>query len=311
MTKMLRKFMSPETRAYFEEADREGLSFFDKVHGYAYGRWCYSYIAAGTQRSKLAMALFFPLGLLIDRHSPTHPPKDHKGISFADSYHGKAVPLEAATQLVTLNRPVELRNLEKVIPYKAAKDIVLENPERIALLDCPCRMSRPEGERCEPVDVCIIVGEPMVSFVLKHHPKRSRAITQDEAVDVLRATDARGHVHHAFLKDAVHGRFYAICNCCSCCCGAMQAQRAGIPMLCSSGYALEVDTDACVGCGECADYCQFKALRVVNKKAVVRPKRCMGCGICVSKCPKGALTLVRDASRGEPLEIHALLEACE
>jgi hypothetical protein len=24
-------------------------------------------------------------------------------------------------------------------------------------------------------------------------------------------------------KDAMLGRFYAICNCCSCCCGAMEA----------------------------------------------------------------------------------------
>ena len=32
------------------------------------------------------------------------------------------------------------------------------------------------------------------------------------------------------------GRFYAICNCCKCCCGAMQAHLNGVPMLASSGY---------------------------------------------------------------------------
>jgi hypothetical protein len=26
-----------------------------------------------------------------------------------------------------------------------------------------------------------------------------------------------------YYKDAMLGRFYAICNCCACCCGAMQA----------------------------------------------------------------------------------------
>ena len=33
-----------------------------------------------------------------------------------------------------------------------------------------------------------------------------------------------------YYKDAMLGRFYAICNCCSCCCGAMQAHQHGTPM---------------------------------------------------------------------------------
>jgi ferredoxin len=304
---ILRRFMRPSTRAFFEEGDREGLGLFQKIHGYIYARWCYHYIAAASGRSRWAMFVLLPLGLLVNRHAPFRPPKDHKGISFADSYHGKVVPLEQAKKLVTINRPVEIRNLEKIIPYKVARDIVLENPRRIALLDCPCRMSRPEGERCEPVDVCIIIGDPLVSFILDHHPGKARAITPEEAIEVLEATDARGNVHHAFFKDAMHGRFYAICNCCSCCCGAMQAQRAGIPMLCSSGYRAEVDAELCVGCGLCMESCQFGALKVREKKIFVKPRRCMGCGVCVSKCPKGALTLVRDEAKGTPLEIEKLI----
>ncbi|MBT8328610.1 MAG: 4Fe-4S binding protein, partial [Desulfofustis sp.] len=35
---------------------------------------------------------------------------------------------------------------------------------------------------------------------------------------------------------------------------------------------------------------------------------CMGCGVCVNFCPQEALLLVRDPSRGEPLEIHRLME---
>lgn len=306
MTKMLRNFMSPETRAYFEEADKQGFSLFEKIHGYAYGRWCYAYIAAGTGRSRLAMIALAPLGWLIEKHAPTRPPKGYEGINFADSYHGKAVPLEQATQLVTLNRPVEVRNLEKIIPYKVAKDIVLDNPAKIVLLDCPCRAAK--EDHCKPIDVCIIVGDPIASFILKHHPKKAREIKTEEAVDVLKACDARGHVHHAFFKDAVLGRFYAICNCCSCCCGAMQAHRGGIPMLCSSGYVAEVDEEACVGCGQCMESCQFNAMKMRDKQVFIRENRCMGCGVCVSKCPKDALSLLRDVSKGEPLEIKKLLE---
>ena len=36
-------------------------------------------------------------------------------------------------------------------------------------------------------------------------------------------------------QDAMLGRFYAICNCCSCCCGAMNAWNNGTPILPSSG----------------------------------------------------------------------------
>jgi heterodisulfide reductase subunit A-like polyferredoxin len=117
-------------------------------------------------------------------------------------------------------------------------------------------------------------------------------------------------VHHAFFKDAMLGRFYAICNCCACCCGAMQAQRNGVPMLAASGYVSQVNEALCQGCGECTPYCQFEALTIVdNGAAAVDPRRCMGCGVCLSKCDRAAISLERDASKGEPLEIHQLMVA--
>ena len=63
------------------------------------------------------------------------------------------------------------------------------------------------------------------------------------------ASHKRGHVSHAFFKEAVLGRYYAICNCCSCCCGAMQAHREGVPMLASSGYLAALEADNCLHCG--------------------------------------------------------------
>jgi len=98
-------------------------------------------------------------------------------------------------------------------------------------------------------------------------------------------------------------RFYAICNCCECCCGAMQAQRHGIPMLCSSGYVTQVDADLCMGCGDCVPYCQFGALQVVDDLNRVDYNKCMGCGVCTDKCEHAALLLVRDEAKGAPLEI--------
>ncbi len=192
------------------------------------------------------------------------------------------------------------------MPYALARDIVLKHPDHIVALDCPCRAARPNP--CLPLDVCLIVGEPFASFVAEHHAGRTRWVTADEAAAILAAEHGRGHVQHAFFKDAMLGRFYAICNCCSCCCGAMQAQRNGVPMLTASGYVCVHDDGLCIGCGVCAEHCQFGAI-TVNGATVVDRGRCMGCGVCVDKCPESALRLARDESKGIPLELDALMSA--
>jgi ferredoxin len=48
---------------------------------------------------------------------------------------------------------------------------------------------------------------------------------------------------------------------------------------------------------------------VQNERSVIDVDACMGCGVCVDKCEQGALSLARDPSKGEPLEIEALLAA--
>jgi Pyruvate/2-oxoacid:ferredoxin oxidoreductase delta subunit len=296
-------FVKPSTQAFIGEARRTpGYSFFDLLHGYIYARWPYLYIGVGTGEHRLAKWLA-PLGSwanrLITRKKPDESPETQ--IGFADTYHGKAVPLETAKRLVSINEEIKIHDLEQVIPYKRARSIIMHNPDHIVALECPCRAARPNP--CLPLDVCLIVGEPFASFVHEHHPERSRPITRDEAIAILKAEDERGHVHHAFFKDAMLERFYAICNCCECCCGAMQAHRSGTPMLASSGYVSQVDEDLCIGCGDCIPYCQFQALELVDGYNHVVYENCMGCGVCISKCDQQALSLVRDESKGIPLEI--------
>jgi len=303
----LRSFIKPSTRAFVRESKSvPGYSRFDLFHGYVYARWPFFYISVATGEHWLARLIAPIANWIIERNGSKKSRSD--GTTFADGYHGKVVPLKDATRLVTVDRPVTIRNLEQVIPYTRARDIVLKNPDHIVLLQCPCRTARKNP--CLPLDVCLIVGEPFAGFMLEHHPGRSRQITPAEAVEVLRQEDERGHVHHAFFKDAMLGRFYAICNCCSCCCGAMQAHRHGTPMLASSGYVSRVDAALCLGCGDCTDSCQFEALRVVDGRNRVDESRCMGCGVCVAKCEHGALSLERDETRGTPLEIHSLMQLC-
>ena len=300
--------IKPSTAAFTREGRQTpGYSFWDWVHGYVYGRWTYLYISIGTGEHWLAKTfapLIKPISGLLPRRKNKTPGQTG---TFADAYHGKVLPLEAATRLVTVSEEIHLTNLEKVIPYAKARDIIIKNPDHLLALDCPCRSARPNP--CLPLDVCLIVGDPFASFVEEHHPRRSRRITPAEAVDILRAEDERGHVHHAFFKDAMMGRFYAICNCCECCCGALHAHQHGTPMLASSGYICQVDESLCISCGECLASCQFGALSQGTLTCQVDPGACMGCGVCVSKCSQGALSLALAPSRGMPLEITELMNA--
>jgi ferredoxin len=211
--------------------------------------------------------------------------------------------------LVTVNEEIVIHDLERVLPYPSARAIILRNPDHIVALECPCRASR--RDPCLPLDVCLIVGEPFAGFAAEHHPRRSRWVSAVEAVRILEAEHARGHVHHAFFKDAMLGRFYAICNCCSCCCGALQAHRNGTPMLASSGYVCRLSEGLCTGCGACAEICPFNALSFESGEPYVDEALCMGCGVCTSACETEALGLVRDPARGEPLEVVELLRVSE
>ena len=220
------------------------------------------------------------------------------------TYHGKVMPLSHAEDLVMVREDIDLGPQETVIPFKIAHDIVLKNPQNIAVFDCPCRSL--QENPCEPLEVCLAVGDPITSFILEHGSFKARKISSDEAVEILRAEDKRGHVHNAFFKDVAGGRFYAICNCCPCCCVGMKAwNMLGTPMLASSGYVATVSED-CTGCGDCVEICPFNAIEV-GETAVLDPVKCMGCGVCESACEYDAIELVLDPTRSDPLDIRKLV----
>jgi Pyruvate/2-oxoacid:ferredoxin oxidoreductase delta subunit len=226
--------------------------------------------------------------------------------TMADIYHGKVMTLETAQDLVMVNEPINLPDLEQVIPYVRARAIIQDNPDHILLMQCPCRLSRENP--CMPLDVCLVIGQPFVDFTQQHYPSRGRRITQQEAYDLLERENRRGRVHHAFFTAMMLGRFFAICNCCSCCCTALKSHQRGIPTLASSGYVSQFNADLCISCDPRLDYCQFGALENKSGTCEVDEEKCMGCGVCVARCPENARSLRREITKGEPLEIFTLLK---
>jgi len=73
-------------------------------------------------------------------------------------YHSKVITPAEFTKILTLNEDVTLGadTTKKIIPFKYANNIILEEPGDIAVMDCPCRMSR--DNPCQPLNVCMGVG---------------------------------------------------------------------------------------------------------------------------------------------------------
>lgn len=308
--------ISPATRDFLQTAwSVQENKPWDFLHSYVYARWPYLYIAIGNGEHQIVKKLnpVFRCWRRLFRTKNLKKTKKSKPLSYtqstgtmADIYHGKVMPLESARELIMVNEPINLPDLEQVIPYVRARAIIQENPDHILLMQCPCRVSRENP--CLPLDVCMVIGQPFVDFIHQHYPSRGRRITQQEAYDLLKKENERGRVHHAFFTAMMLGRFFAICNCCSCCCTAIKTHQRGIPTLASSGYVSTIDEDLCITCDLCTDYCQFGALETRDGMCVIDEEKCMGCGVCVGKCPNGAILLQREPSRGKPLEIFNLIK---
>jgi len=253
-------------------------------HMYIYGRWTNQYVKT-----------------LVHYIIPRLNSAGKKWLS--DRYHAKVITAEQAKAIISINQNIPLRDLEQIIPYPMARDLVLKGPPDVIAYECPCRHSRPHS--CQPTQVCLVIGQPFVDFILEHNPQSSRRLTQNEALELLEEEHNRGHVHTAWFKSACLDRFYNICNCCKCCCGGIEAMmKYGVPMLASSGYIVRVDKDLCVACGACVAACPFDAISLVDDGINLDWQKCMGCGVCIDPCPNHARSLVRDEGKGLPLDVR-------
>ena len=281
------RLLRSSTWRFMQEAGIWRLLNFNGLHGYVYGRWVKEY-----------------LNLLLNHIIPRLGPNGKKWL--ANHYHGKVLTPELAKAIITHSHDIPLQNIEQIIPYPFALDLVLKGPPDVAVFQCGCRQVREKP--CEPIQVCMVIGQPFVDFIVEHHPKSSRRLNQAEALELLEAEHKRGHLHSAWFKDACLDRFYAICNCCKCCCGGIESMvKHGVPSMLSSGYVAKVDAENCNACGTCEDICAFKAIEM-NGNATVIWEKCMGCGVCQGQCPNEAISLVRDERKGIPMDVRLLIQ---
>ena len=95
-------------------------------------------------------------------------------------------------------------------PDEAAE--VVDASEKLMVGPCTCRQVY---HNCDnPINVEIMLSLDANIFV-EERPDEYREISKEEAKEILRDCHQRGLIHNIVR---CRGDFYAICNCCSCCC---------------------------------------------------------------------------------------------
>jgi len=182
--------------------------------------------------------------------------------------------------------PVDL----EIFPYERATEL-LEGAKSWGVRDCVCRVQQQlVGKGCgRPVESCLVFAPVEGAF---DRSEVDRAITKGEALRILHEAEEAGLVHST--GNYRDGHNY-ICNCCTCCCGVLRSvAEFGVPITAvRSDFHTVVDAEACIGCGDCLERCQFGALSVPEDVCVVDYDRCVGCGLCATACPTDALYLER------------------
>ena len=192
-------------------------------------------------------------------------------------------------------------NTLHILDHERASHIV-EEAEYIGLGTCYCRhKAYHAGHPCEidaPWDVCLTFGN--VARSLAEHGGHARLISKEEAMDALERSYDAGLVQ---IGENVREDPAFICNCCGCCCEALQAARKFSPMqpVATTNYIPSVEEKTCIGCGKCEKACPIFAISMETVPEDGKKKRrpmvdtdiCLGCGVCASRCPNGSLKLER------------------
>ncbi len=197
----------------------------------------------------------------------------------------------------------EIKGGGEILSYETVSGLI-RSMKDLTIIPCVCRrrMELIGKKRCNhPVEEsCITFGNTGLFFQEQGY---GRAITVEEALKLLRKYQEDGLI---LMTTNSQEKILVVCACCDCCCvglrGLLEFKKPAAVM--PANFQVEIDPDACVGCGICVERCVFKANSLIfdenlNRSiASVDLDRCVGCGLCTITCEGNARKLVH-IKRGE------------
>ena len=221
-----------------------------------------------------------------------------------------------------------------ILDYERAAHII-EEADFIGVGTCFCRHKNYHlGIPCKlnaPMETCLTFGN--VARSLAEHGGYTRPIDKAEAKEILEMSYSYNLVQ---MGENVREHPAFMCNCCGCCCEALEAVRRFSPMqpIATTNYIPKINYNECVSCGKCEKVCPILAistncqgdgssdnlhtncqgdgssdnlhtncqknrpLDTKKRRPVIDESICLGCGVCARNCPKKAITLQR-----RPIEV--------
>jgi ferredoxin len=215
--------------------------------------------------------------------------------------YGKAVKnmLPTAQTSATVEKPKtrtivikqEIHGKTTVLPYDEVMRLI-DRTEYVAAGTCVCRHQGDLLDRpCDkPKDnLCMIFG-PSAQFAQRYG--FVNLISKEEARQRIDEAEKAGLVHN--YANSQDRYIDLLCNCCGCHCFILRAaKRSPLPsQFVIADWVINIDDDACVGCGACIDRCWMQALKMDGDLVMRDFNRCIGCGMCRYVCPSDAMKLI-------------------
>ena len=216
---------------------------------------------------------------------------------------------------VFVNEPVLItEKTNHILDYERATHII-EEADFIGVGTCFCRHKNYHlGIPCRqnaPMETCLTFGN--VARSLAEHGGYTRPIDKSEAKEILEMCYGYNLVQ---MGENVREHPAFMCNCCGCCCEALETVRRFSPMqpIATTNYIPKINYNDCVSCGKCEKVCPILAISMQEnnlpvsdskeekpakkRRPVIDESICLGCGVCARNCPKKAITLQR-----RPIEV--------
>ena len=185
------------------------------------------------------------------------------------------LPLEKITPMVPLGGAgigMHVIPVEQAIPA-TQQSVSVEHisywlkkyENKYAVGACSCRrQQRVRGEGTGEIEgeLCIGVGD-MADYLVE--TGKGRYIDLNEVLEILQRAEDNGFVHQITNIDG-EDKIFAICNCAPGVCNALRtSQLFNTPNLSRSAYRASVETNQCVACGRCVEFCPTGAAKLGQK----------------------------------------------